>query len=77
MNAKIEILTVIPDQNPDMDDAEDILSGFEAEGKVQKFEPGSAAMGGEGLTVYVFEEHRQEVVDTLTDNSQYKLVEAD
>ena len=77
MNAKIEILTIIPYQNPDMEDAEDILSGFEAEGKVTKIEPGSAAMGSEGLTAFVLAEHRQEIVDTLTENNQYQIVEGD
>jgi hypothetical protein len=67
-----DLLTVVPDANPDLDQAKDVLMGAFACGDVSRFAP--APSMGEAVEFAVKVDKRALVVDTLN-RAGFRIVE--
>lgn len=68
-----EVITIVEDKNPKMDDAADVLKEFMADGRVTGFGETTVMMGA-ALYAYVREASRADLVAALTAKG-FKIVE--
>ena len=73
MSRRLEIITVIQDGNPSMDDAMALCLGWLQEGKVHNYGL-TGSMAEDNMEIFVYSEYRTEVVTALMEK-KYQIVE--